>query len=159
VNDQPGRLVLSIVAFLIALLLIGNIAVRSQSPRSTGSTHRSGAGQEPEQVQSAGGDPTPTPTTPTLLPEIQRQDRYYSSSRFRDYERQQQIARPAFQHLPYRTSQVRIDITNVTSDGRVVLTVTPLGPDVNPGAEYEKFLHHFHDPGSAYLASYARYPG
>jgi hypothetical protein len=156
VNQRPGKPALGILAILIALLVIGNSATRSRSPHSTEPARPSGTAPEPEQGESTVASPTPAPTP---LPEIQGQDRYYQTRRFRNYERQQQIARPAYQHLPYRTSQVRIDITNVTSDGRIVLTITPLGPDVNPRAEYGKFLDRFHDPGSAYLASYARYDG
>jgi hypothetical protein len=158
-NDQPGRLMLSILAILIALLLIGNIAARSKSPHSPESTQRSRAGQVALQGQTTVADPIQAPTPPVPLAEIQGQDRYYLTRRFRNYERRQQLTRPAFQHLPYHTSQVRIEITNVTSNGRLVLTVTPLGPDVSPQTEYQKFLDRFHDPGSAYLANYARYLG
>jgi hypothetical protein len=159
VNERPGKLALGILATLIALLVIGNCATRSHSPHSTGPNRASEAPLGSKQDQSTVANTTPPSTQPTPRAEIQGQDRYYNTRRFRDYEHQQQIARPAFQHLPYRTNQVRIDITNVTSDGRIVLTVTPLGPDVSPRAEYEKFLVRFHDPGSAYLASYARYAG
>jgi hypothetical protein len=159
VNDRPVKLALSILATLIALLVIGNIATRSHSPQSPGPAHPSGTTLAPEQIQPTTANPTPAPTPPAPLGEIQGQDHYYHTRRFHNYERRQQLARPAYQHLPYRTSEVRIDITNVTSDGRIVLSVTPLGPNVSPRAEYEKFLDHFHDPGSAYLARYARYPG
>ena len=155
-NERHGKLTLGILATLIALLVIGNIATRSHSPHSIGPAQASKAVLGPEQDQSTMANPT---LPPTPQAEIQGQDHYYHTRRFRDYERQQQIARPAYQHLPYRTSQVRIGITDVTSDGRIVLTVTPLGPNVSPRAEYEQFLNHFHDPGLAYLASYARYPG
>jgi hypothetical protein len=158
VNDRHGKLALSILATLIVLLVISNLATRSTSPRATGPAYPSGTVLAPAQVQPTVASTMSAPTQPTPRAQIEGQDRYYYTHRFRDYERQQQIARPAYQHLPYRTSQVRIDIANVTSDGRIVLTVTPLGPDVNPRAEYEKFLAHFHDPGSAYLARYARYP-
>lgn len=158
-SERPGKLALGILTILIALLVIGNSTTRSHSPHSTGPAEVPEATLGSEQDQSTAANPTPAPTQSTPRAEIQGQDRYYNTSRFRDYERQQQIARPAYQHLPYRTSQVRIDITNVTSDGRIVLTVTPLNPDVNPQAEYRAFLARYHDPGSAYLASYARYPG
>jgi hypothetical protein len=157
VNDRPGKLALSILATLIVLLAIGNIATRSHAPRPSVTAHPSGTAPAPEQGQSTAADPIPAPTPPTPRSEIQGQDRYYLTRQFRDYERRQQIARPAYQHLPYRTSQVRIDITNVTSDGRIVLTVTPLGPNVSPRAEYQAFLARYHDPGSAYLAVLARY--
>lgn len=156
-NERPGKLALSILATLIVLLVIGNTATRSHSPHSTGPAQASETTLRSEQDQSTVANPTPAPTQPTPRAEIQGQDRYFNTRRFRNYERQQQIARPAFQHLPYRTNQVRINITNVTSDGRIVLTVTPLGPDINPGAEYQKFLAHFHDPGVAYLAVFVRY--
>lgn len=158
-NDRPGKLALSILATLIVLLAIGNIATRSHAPRPAGPAHPSGMALAPEQGQSTVADATPAPTQPTPLPEIQGQDRYYQTRRFHNYERQQQVARPAYQHLPYRTTEVRIDITSVTSDGRIVLTVTPLGANVSPRAEYQAFLARYHDPGSAYLPSYARYPG
>ena len=158
-SDRPGRLALSILAALVVLLVIGNTATRSRSPRATGPTQPSATVLTLAQVQPTAASTTPAPTQPTPRAEIRGQDSYYHTRRFRDYERQQQIVRPAYQHLPYRTSQVRIAITNITSDGRVVLTVTPLGPDVNPQAEYGKFLDHFHDSGVAYLARYARYRG
>ena len=158
-NQRPGKLALGILATLIALLVIGNSATRSHSPHSTGPAQAAEPTPGSEQDPSTAANIPPAPVQPTPRKEIQGQDRYYNTRRFRDYERQQQIARPAYQHLPYRTSHVRIDITNVTSDGLIVLTITPLKPDVNRRAEYEKFLNHFHDPGSAYLASYARYPG
>lgn len=158
-NERPGKLALAILATLVVLLVVGNSAPRSHSPHSTESARPSGTALEPEPGESAVANPIPAPTPLTSLSTVQGQDRYYYTRRFRNYERRQQIARPAYQHLPYRTSQVRIDITNVTSDGRVVLTVMPLGPDVNPRAEYQAFLARYHDPGSAYLAGYARYPG
>jgi hypothetical protein len=158
VNQRPGKLALGILATLIALLVIGNSATRSHSPHSTGSARPSGTALAPEPGESTVANRTPTPRPPTPRAEIQGQDRYYNTRRFRNYERRQQIARPAFQHLPYRTGQVRIEITNVTSEGRIVLTITPLGPNVSPQAEYQAFLARYHDPGSAYLPSYARYP-
>ena len=156
-NERPGKLALGILATLIVLLVIGNSATRSHSPHPTGPAQASETTLGSERDQSTVADTTPAPTQPTPRAEIQGQDRYYNTHRFRDYERQQQLARPAYQHLPYRTSQVRIDITNVTSDGRLALTVTPLNPDVSPRAEYENFLAHFHDPGVAYLAVFVRY--
>lgn len=162
-NDRPGKLALTVLASLIVVLTIANVATRSHSSQSSRSAQPSDTAPAPESNQVTVADPTPAPApapaSPTPPAEVQGQDRYYLTPQFRDYERRQQIARPAYQHLPYRTSQVRIDITNVTSDGRIVLTVTPLGPNVSPQAEYQAFLARYHDPGSAYLPSYARYPG
>lgn len=164
-NDRPGKLALTILASLIAMLAIANIATRSHSPRPARPAQSSDTPQAPEQVQTTAANPrstpspapVPAPAPPTPPAEVQGQDRYYLTRQFRDYERQQQITHPAYQHLPYRTGQVRIEITNVTSDGRIVLTVTPLSPNVNPQAEYQAFLARYHDPGSAYLAVFARY--
>jgi hypothetical protein len=154
-NDRPVKLTLTILATLVVLLALGAITKSSPSPSSTEPTHPTGTALAKTQTQSA----TISSASPTPPAEIEGQDRYYSTDQFREYEQRQQITRPAYQHLPYRTGQVRIDITNVTSDGRIVLTVTPLGPGVSPQAEYERFLRRFHDPGTAYLPRYARYPG
>jgi hypothetical protein len=154
-NEQPSKVILGILGVLILLCVIGNIAVHQRSHRQT----------------AAGADPTPStqaqdlaapanpPPPPTPQNEIQGQDRYNNTPRFRDYEREQQLTRPGYQHLPYRTSHVHIDITNVTSDGRIVLSVTPLGPNVSPQFEYRKFLARYHDPGKDYLPLYGRYGG
>jgi hypothetical protein len=160
-NDPPGKLALSLLVGLIVVLAIANIATRSHSSDSARSAQPSDVATTPEQAQSTVADPIPTPV-PAPAPlassaEVQGQDRYYLTRQFRDYARRQQITRPAYQHLPYRTSQIHIDITNVTSDGRIVLTVTPLGPNVNPRAEYKAFLARYHDPGSAYLAIFTRH--
>jgi hypothetical protein len=140
---------------LILLSLIGAIATHSH--------HGTAADTNPTpttqaQAVTALANPMPPPQ-PRSTPrsKVQGQDRYYHTIRFREYERQQRLTRPAYQHLPYRTSQVRIAITNVTSDGRLVLSVTPLGSNISPQVEYGTFLAHYHDPGSAYLPAYGRY--
>ncbi|HEY7891220.1 MAG TPA: hypothetical protein VIC05_03335 [Solirubrobacteraceae bacterium] len=88
---------------------------------------------------------------------IGNQDRYFRTAKAREEARQEEHERPAYQHLPYRTDEVRIDIANVTSDGRVVLKVIPRGLNVNPRIAYKRFLERYRDSGSAYLAEYARY--
>jgi len=154
-NDRPVKLTLTIFATLVLLLTLGAIAKSSSPPPPVEPAHPTGRAPTKTEPQPAKA----SPASPIPPAEIEGQDRYYSTGQFREYEQQQQITRPAYQHLPYRTGQVRIDITNVTSDGRIVLTVTPLGPGVSPRAEYERFLRRFHDSGYAYLPSYARYPG
>jgi hypothetical protein len=89
--------------------------------------------------------------------EISQQDRHLRTGQAAHQLRQEHHSRPAYQHLPYRTDEVRIEITNLTSDGRVVLTVIPLGLNVNPRTAYRGFLARYHDQGSAYLAQFARY--
>jgi hypothetical protein len=154
-SEHPGKVALSILGVLILLSLVGAIAKRSH--------HGTAADANPTpttqaQAVTALANPMPPPPAPsTSRPEIQGQDRYDHTIRFREYERQQRLTRPAYQHLPYRTSQVRIAITNVTSDGRLVLSVTPLSSNVSPQVEYRTFLARYHDPGSAYFPSYGRY--
>jgi hypothetical protein len=166
-NRRPEQIVLGVLGVLILLLLIGNAAAPSHShhraaahaapPAGTG-TQAIIASPVPSQTVTTPATPSPPPSIP-LPPhaEIQRQDRYNYSRRFRAYERRQQITRPAYQHLPYRTSHVRIDIANLTGDGRIILSVTPLSPNVSPQAEYRRFLTRYHDPGSVYLPVYARF--
>lgn len=154
-NDRPVKLTLTIFATLVLLLTLGAIAKSSSPPPPVEPAHPTGRAPTKTEPQPA----KVSPASPIPPAEIEGQDRYYGTDQFREYEQRQQIARPAYQHLPYRTGQVRIDITNVTSDGRIVLTITPLGLGVSPQAEYERFLRRFHDPGSAYLPRYARYPG
>jgi hypothetical protein len=156
-SSPPAKLALGALGILILLLLLGRPATRPNSHHSSAAN----AGQEPtsqaQVVTALANQPVPPPAPRTPRTEIQGQDRYNSTARFRDYERYQHLTRPAYQHLPYRTSQVRITITNVTSDGQVVLSVTPLSANVNPEAAYRAFLARYHDPGSAYLPLYARY--
>jgi hypothetical protein len=89
--------------------------------------------------------------------QIDRQDSYNNTRSLRLYIQHQQRERPAYQHLPYRTDEARIEIINVTSDGRIVLEVTPLGINANPRTAYRRFLRRYHDSGASYLAQYARY--
>lgn len=91
------------------------------------------------------------------LKQIDRQDSYNNTRSLRLYIQRQQRERPAYQHLPYRTDEARIEITNVTSDGQIVLEVTPLGLNTNPHTAYRQFLRRYHDSGASYLAQYARY--
>jgi hypothetical protein len=127
-NDRPVKLTLTILATLVVLLALGAIAKSSSPPHPVEPTHPTWGAPAKTEPQPA----TVSPASPIPPAEIEGQDRYYSTGQFREYEQQQQITRPAYQHLPYRTGRVRIDITNVTSDGRIVLTVTPLGPGVSP---------------------------
>lgn len=89
--------------------------------------------------------------------EIDRQDTYLHSPQGERQLEQQQRQAPAYDHLPYRSAEVQIEIANVTSDGRVVLMVTPLGLNVDPHRAYRRFLERYHDPGSFFLAEYARF--
>lgn len=156
-NSPPAKLALGALGILLLLLLIGNAATRPNPHRASAAN----AGPEPtsqaQAITASANQPVPPPPPRTSRTEIQGQDRYNNTARFRSYERYQHLTRPAYQHLPYRTSQIRITITNVTSDGRVVLSVTPLNPNVNPQVAYRAFLARYHDPGSAYLPLYARY--
>jgi hypothetical protein len=156
-NDRPGKLFLGILGALVLLLVIGSMFARSPSHLEAAPD----SGKPPSttaQVITGLVNPVPTPPTPpTPRTEIQGQDHYNFTRRFHAYERQQQLTRPAYQHLPYRTSNVRINITDVTSDGRIVLTVTPLSPNVSPKTEYQRFLARYHDPGAAYLPLFARF--
>jgi hypothetical protein len=108
---------------------------------------------EPTIETTASQPPAPRPSTA----EIDKQDSYNNTQSFRRYIDQQQRERPAYQHLPYRGEEVHIEITNVTSDGRLELDVIPLGLNVNPRSAYARFLRRYHDPGRAYLAQYGRY--
>ncbi len=152
-SNPPVKLALSALAILILLLLIGNHATPPPAHHATALD--TGPAATSHETATASANPPPPPRTPSF--EIQGQDRYNNTARFRGYERYQHLTRPAYQHLPYRTSQVRITITNVTSDGRVVLSVTPLDPNVNPQAAYRAFLARYHDPGTAYQPLYTRY--
>lgn len=156
-NEHPGKLLLSILGVLILLLVIGNIGAHSHSHQRTAAGANQPLNTWAQTVGAPANRQPPPPTPSTPITEIQGQDRFYSTRRFREYERNQQITRPAYQHLPYRTNQVHIVIANVTSDGQIVLSVSPLGPNVNPQVEYGKFLARYHDPGSAYLPLYGRY--
>lgn len=89
--------------------------------------------------------------------EINAQDSYNHTRAFTEYLHRQQLQRPAYQHLPYRNGEVSIQIINVTSDGRLVLGVIPLGLNVNPRTAYASFLARYHDSGRGYLAEYGRY--
>jgi hypothetical protein len=155
-NQRPGKLLVSIFGGLILLLLVGNIAGGSH-PHATTPAGVSAVVTTQAQTLSASEKLVPPTSAPSRPPaELQGQDRYNDTRRFREFERLQQLTRPAYQHLPYRTSHVRIAISNVTSDGRILLSVTPLGPNVSPQVEYHAFLARYHDPGSAYLAVYIR---
>jgi hypothetical protein len=153
----PAKLAFGALGILILLLLIGNSATRPNSHHSSAVDAGSEPTSQAQVVTALANQPLTSPTPRTPRTEIQGQDRYNNTARFRSYERYQHLTRPAYQHLPYRTSQVRITIINVTSDGRVVLSVTPLSANVNPQAAYRAFLARYHDPGSAYVPLYARY--
>jgi hypothetical protein len=156
-NHRHGKLLLGILGALVLLLAIGSVFARAPS-------HPEAAPDSGKPLSTTAqvvtGLVNPVPTPPTRLTprtEIQGQDHYNFTHRFHAYERRQQLTRPAYQHLPYRTSNVRIDITDVTSDGRIVLTVTPLSPNVSPKTEYQRLLVRYHDPGAAYLPLFARF--
>ncbi len=155
-SSPPAKLALGALGILTLLLLIGNPAPRSDSHHATALDAGPAAASQ-EAVTALANPPLPPPVPRTPRTEIQGQDRYNNTARFRGYERYQHLTRPAYQHLPYRTSRVRITITTVSSDGRVVLRVTPLSANVNPQAAYRAFLARYHDLGSAYMPLYARY--
>lgn len=164
---RPIVLVVLAGSLTLGLLLIAGYISKPTGPGSPVDTHSSfkeSAVPVPRgaTVQTPTTSASPPPHPPAMrglanLKEINQQDR---QMRTRRGERQLHGAghsRPAYQHLPYRTDEVRIEITNVTSDGRVVLRVIPLGLNVNPRIAYTQFLHRYHDPGSAYVALFARY--
>jgi hypothetical protein len=154
------------VTLLALLLLIQRSSAGATAPRATHARVHTHPKAHPEQtatvktppVQSAGPSPQPNPPSRhATRRQIASQDTFQQTATGLKQLRGQQRAAPAYQHLPYRTDEVRIDIVNVTSDGRVVLEVSPLGLNVNPRLAYRHFLARYHDPGSDYLARYERY--
>jgi hypothetical protein len=159
------RLVIAVSGIGVVLGLIAILASSSKPvPRvaanasqwRANTAERAPLAQPPRTPQSTGGK-APALTHRSSLKQIDRQDSYNNTRSLRLYIQRQQHERPAYQHLPYRTDEARIEITNVTSDGRIVLEVTPLGLNTNPRTAYRRFLRRYHDSGASYLAQYARY--
>lgn len=88
---------------------------------------------------------------------INEQDSYLDTKRAQSRFSLEKRSSPGYQHLPYRNSEVSIEITNVTGYGRVLLTVIPRGLNVNPRIAYQRFLKQYRDSGSAYTPVYDRY--
>ncbi len=161
-NNRTGKGVLA-AALVLGLLLLVGLTSKPAGPSSPVRTATSPIGSDPARVLT--GLPVGTPTSTSGAPlrgrsdrkEIDQQDRYLRTGRAEHRLRQEYRGRPGYQHLPYRTEKVRIEITNVTSDGRIVLTIIPLGLNVNPRLGYRGFLARYHDPGSGYLPRFARY--
>lgn len=150
--------VLATLAAILAAAIVCGLSL------SSGSRHQlsSAPSVEPQMTVDIpwGGEaatrPAPPPA-PRSTREVDGQDAYNHTRSFAEYMRRQQRERPAFAHLPFRDGEVQIQIANVTSDGRLVLQITPLGLNVNPRRAYEHFLRRYHDPGGDYLAEYVRY--
>jgi hypothetical protein len=167
--SNRAAIALSATGLLLGLLLLLGSSSKPSSQTSTGQTRPHIKGTADAPLAQPPGIRTPPSSTQTSPPHpvafvpranhraIEQQDAYLRSAHGKRQLRQQKQLNPAYQHLPYRTDGVRIEITNVTSDGRVVLRVIPLGLNVNPRIAYTRFLHRYHDPGSAYLALFARY--
>lgn len=160
-RGRPLLAVTLAVCTLATLALLAPLikASRSGSPQSVAVPVDAGNALP---VGSEADDATSPPPQPAAAAthshrEIDEQDDYNGTRAFQRYIGRQQREHPAYQHLPYRTDQVLIEIANVTADGRVVLTVTPRTLQVNPRAAYRQFLRRYHDPGSFYVAQYGRF--
>jgi hypothetical protein len=152
-----------------AVLLLGLLYFLRSSPRPSAHTIAGGRssqatkiGLTPQRSRAGGSTPARAPRlspAPTRVSrkEIEHQDTYLQSRQGRQRLHEEHTRQPAYQHLPYRTDEVRIEIVNVTSDGRVVLKVIPLGLNANPRTAYKHFLRRYHDPGNSYLPEYGRY--
>ena len=146
------------LAAIIAAAIICGLSLSAPSRRQPARAQSVGS-QAPEEVPS-GGEAAAQPASqpaPRSAREVEGQDAYNHTRSFAEYMRRQGRERPAFAHLPFRDGEAQIQIANVTSDGRLVLQITPLGLNVNPRIAYERFLRRYHDPGGAYLAEYGRY--
>ena len=147
----------AMISMLVLVILVGSLLkapTRQHRARSTSSV--------PSPAPSLASNEAETAPLRASIPshtgrEIDAQDSYNHTRSLAEYWHRQQLQRPAYQHLPYRNSEVSIQITNVTSDGRLVLDVAPLGLNVNPRTAYTSFLARYHDSGRAYLAEYGRY--
>jgi len=64
----------------------------------------------------------------------------------------------AFQHMPYRIGQARIDWTGVDRRGLVKVSVTSNMPVSYASAEWEQFLERFNDAGHAYRVTFRAPP-
>ena len=69
-------------------------------------------------------------------------------------ERREQARRPGLQHLPATMSGVRVDFTDTTRDGRVVLTVTHRGGRGHAASTLRSLLARWHDSGDGYVVRY-----
>lgn len=161
-----NKSMLAAIAALALLVAIGLKTHHEHKHSEMKSTHTSESSttpvsQTPQQPRSwattSQSTHPPVASATKSMDAIGNQDRYFRTAKAREEARQEEHERPAYQHLPYRTDEVRIDIANVTSDGRVVLKVIPRGLNVNPRIAYKRFLERYRDSGSAYLAEYARY--
>jgi hypothetical protein len=142
----------------VATAAICGLSLSTPSRHQSQPAQTAGAALPEEIPQSAEvGASSAPPPAPRSAREVDGQDAYNHTRSFTEYMRRQQHERPAFAHLPFRDNEAQIQITNVTSDGRLVLQITPLGLNVNPRTAYERFLRRYHDPGGAYLAEYGRY--
>jgi hypothetical protein len=154
-------------AILLVLAALGLLVAIERALEPASQTRHSARGHTPA-VGQAASFPAATFTHVTTAPsqppprrhthaEIDRQDSYNHTRAFKAYVARQRQQRPAYQHLPYRGEEARIEIADITSDGRLVLKVVPLGMNVNPRVAYRRFLARYRDPGSAYLPEYGRY--
>lgn len=155
-----------LVGLLVGLLLFGSSSKPSSHPRSDIAQAKQGQTAPTPSVSEPSAPRPSAVTTPRtahkLRPhvdrkEIEQQDRELRGRNGERQLREEKHSRPAYQHLPYRTDGARIEITNITSDGRIVLKVIPLALNVNPHIVYREFLRRYHDSGSGYLAEYARF--
>ena len=60
----------------------------------------------------------------------------------------------AFQHMPFHTSYLQIDWTGLDRLGRVRVSVDARLSPAYAGLAWQRFLHRFGDPGTAYVVSY-----
>jgi hypothetical protein len=163
----------ALIGLWVAVALLGLLFLLRPSQKATGgSTTRlskphlslktANTQTQPSSLEASESPATPSPR-PALFAEhenhreIRQQDSYLQTREGEHQLRQQARMNPAYRHLPYRSDQVRIEIVNVTSDGRLVLKVIPLGLNVNPRDAYRGFLARYHDLGNSYLAQYSRY--
>ncbi|HEY5197381.1 MAG TPA: hypothetical protein VIJ51_10190 [Solirubrobacteraceae bacterium] len=64
--------------------------------------------------------------------------------------------RPAFQHLPYRDTEIGVDFDRVVGGGRLELLVTYLGSRARAARDVHRLLARYGDPGTAYVERYQR---
>jgi len=66
----------------------------------------------------------------------------------------QLASQPLVQHLPVQKKNISVDLTDISPDGKVVLTVTYTGSLAAAKNTWQKLLSQHKDPGTAYLVVY-----